>query len=501
MPGTGRNVRQQLQVGGQARLLLQELDGGQRGAHPFVRQDEFFGQGCVVRVASQFVAQAFDECRIVKQSGSKPQDRLPGPVLLGCPSDHQPVLQCNVAALRPLGHLRQPLAPRQIIRCLLHSRFGHQPGVFEVAVFQKYLVAQGVDLVVKRQAWACLFSASAVARLRCGYLLHPCGAGVVQHAGVQQVGAVFIAHGSRCYWCCIARHGEHHRCCGGNGCLAPLLLQGQAKQPLHVLLGNRGFASGACQFHQHAQHFWICFKLTHFALGQSQRQGRLARCLHGSDGAQVEGFGLIRSGAGVACLQEQVGCLLVGRDAQCFARCTLIECHCAALGAGFVAHPPVHLNAQQGLTQMESVFRQCRQHFGGHLLGHQLMQLHHQVSAQCAALFCGLERKGVVAIHGVTPACPWRRLPVGQVGFPLLAGFVFGNPLRQQLLQPRVVRITAQQVLQVCKRQAGVAAGREQPPLQILARIHEPQCTTDQAGQQSSEPIAREYGPFSVRRR
>ena len=151
---------------------------------------------------------------------------------------------------------------------------------------------------------------------------------------------------------------------------------------------------------------------------------------------------------------------------------------------------------------MESVFRQCGQHFGGHLLGHQLMQLHHQVSAQGAALFCGFERKGVVAVHGVTPACPWRRLPVRQVGFPLLAGFIFGNPLRQQLLQPRVVWITAQQVLQINE-----ATGWSRCWTRAVRRsrswrgYEKPQRTTDQTGQQCSEPIAGEYGPFSVRRR
>ena len=145
---------QQFERGGGARLLAQEFDGGLGGADPLVGDHQFLQQPFTSGFAMDFVAQGLDQCGIVKLTRGQTQDGLPGSILLGAPCQDQPVFQRHLKAKGPLGNLRQAFTPDHVVGRLLHGGTRHQPGVFKIPVFQEHGVAQGIGLVVKRQARA-----------------------------------------------------------------------------------------------------------------------------------------------------------------------------------------------------------------------------------------------------------------------------------------------------------------------------------------------------------
>ena len=73
--------------------------------------------------------------------------------------------------------------------------------------------------------------------------------------------------------------------------------------------------------------------------------------------------------------------------------------------------------------------------------------------------------------------------------------------LGQQQPQLRIVRITSQQVVQVGGGQGRVILGSCQAPLQVLARIQQPQRGTNHTGQQDRQPVRCENGAFNGRGR
>ncbi len=209
-----------------AAVLLQIVDGLAGLGLALVGLDQRLLQRGILGTAAQLVAQAGNQGAVVEQARRQAHHRLPGILAPRVLRNDQPVVQGLLLLPHPFGHLGQAFAPGHVLRRLAHGGRGHAPGIFQVAVFEEYLVAQQVGLVVKGQA-----------RRR---LAH--GIGRAQHAparrgpghGLQRPGAVV---GNRVRT--GARSPGHLR--------LPLLQQRQLQQPLGIALGLGPVAGRARQ--------------------------------------------------------------------------------------------------------------------------------------------------------------------------------------------------------------------------------------------------------------
>ncbi len=132
-----------------------EIGDGRAGfAQAFLCCHQFADQADVLRLAGDLVVQGGNQGGIVEQARGQAQHGLPGFVLARRPGDFQPVVEGDLRPGRPFGNAGQALAPGEVVGRLADGGAGHLPGIFEFAVFEKHLVAEGEDPVVEGDARA-----------------------------------------------------------------------------------------------------------------------------------------------------------------------------------------------------------------------------------------------------------------------------------------------------------------------------------------------------------
>ena len=218
-----------------------------------------------MRLAGDLVVQRRDQCGIIKEAGGKTQYGLPGIVLLRRLGDFKPVFQRHLRALRPFGNAGQPLAPCEIIRCLANGGAGDLPGIFQLAVFEKHLVAEGENLVIKGDARA---------------------AGL---AGRRHLLELPVAPGA------------------GNLQGLPLLHQRHPQQLADITVGDVWPAGGTGEVGQQQQGVAVLGEVAEFALAQFDGGQGLVTGLQGAQRRMEQAAGIAALGAVVAREQVKLG--------------------------------------------------------------------------------------------------------------------------------------------------------------------------------------------------
>ena len=458
-----------------AAVLLQIVDGLAGLGLALVGLDQRQLQRGILGTAAQLVAQAGNQGPVVEQARRQAHHRLPGILAPRVLRNDQPTVQGLLLLPHPFGHLGQAFAPGHVLRRLAHGGRGHAPGIFQVAVFEEYLVAQQVGLVVKGQA-----------RRRLAR-----GIGRAQHAparrgpghGLQRPGAVV---GNRVRT--GARSPGHLR--------LPLLQQRQLQQPLGIALSLGPVAGRARQADELSQRLGVAAQQFFLLARQRQRFVGTVAGLQHLQGLPEVGARLrdvFGRGAGLA---QQPGRFLVQGHAQRLPRCGFIDLRLAR-GIGLaLCHVVVDAQGQRCVLEHQRRRGQVqRLLLGQPLQRHVLQRLHHLrrqhlgLSARAVVLLLRLQ----IALVGGLPVVPGLDGCAGQC----LLGRLFPRQLDglqalflglEQGAQVLVAGIALEQVAQVVVGQLGVISGDGEPAFQILLGKQHPQGATDQYRQQRDQP-------------